>query len=338
METVVDSATSISQLKLEQLDEPLTVKVDSQVLTSMNFCPESYRLRHIEHWRPIRKAAPLEKGSVMHEMLKHYRRGKRMGRTDLANHGILVQECLTIGKVAAANAFEMDAEDTEKELTTFREYVLKWQYDGWEVLDVEEPFSRLLYEDHVPIVYGDKIYTGLTIIYEGIIDARVRDPRAGVLVVDSKTESRRSYPFVLNNQFQGYEWAWGVPVCVDSIGFQVSLEATDEEPDQYGRDKSKFRRAISQSDGDCIDEWKSDTIEQVKIAIGWHRDLEAGIRTSLQKNRTSCDKWSGCDFQRVCQVPVESRESKLIAFYYRDKPWDVYERDADKDSVDSEAS
>lgn len=300
----------------------LTVKVDSQILTAMNSCPELYRLSHIEHWRPLTKAAPLEKGTMMHHMLKVYREGKRDGKVGPGEHNLLVEKCIFIGQANAANTDSMTAEDIEHEIVTFKEYVLKWQYDGWEILDVEQPFAKLLYENSSVCEYLDKVYSGLRIIYEGRIDARVRDPKLGVVVVDSKTESRRSFPYILNNQFQGYEWAFGCPVIIDKIGFQVTLEATDPKPDEKGRDKSKFRRLLHDSGGAAIAEWQRDTIEQVKQAIEWHRQLDSKQRTSLMKNRTSCDKFSGCDFQMVCQVPEESRDFKLIAYFYKDRPWD----------------
>lgn len=310
-------------------DEKLTVKIDSQILNSMNLCPERYRLEHIENWRPLKKAMALERGSVMHIMLKHYRQGKKLGWTDKERHGALVNKCILAGKVASANTFHLSVEEFEDDIRVFQEYVLRWQYDGWEILELEQPFSKLLYEDDTVIEYGATTYLGLVIIYEGIIDARVRDPKIGLAVVDVKTESRRSYPYILSNQFQGYEWAFGVPVIVDKVGYQTSLKAEDIVADSQGRDKSKFRRLVHESGQFAINEWVSDTVEQVKEAIHWHRQLESGERTTLRKDRTSCDKYSGCIFQQVCKVPEEVRDYKLAAFYYKDKPWDPYTRDDD---------
>ena len=309
--------------------DKLIVKVDSQILNSMDLCWERYNLEHIGHWRPLKKAKALERGSSMHTMVRYYRLGKKNGRTSMDQHAALVQECLQAGKIAAANSYHLSVEDFEEDVRVFKEYVLRWQYDGWEILDVEEPFSKILYEDDEPIEYVGETYPGLIIIYEGVIDARIRDPRIGVAVVDTKTESRRSYPYILSNQFQGYEWAWGCPVIVDKVGFQTSLKAIDETPDDQGRDKSKFRRLLHDSGQFALDEWRSDAITKVKEAINWHRQLATGARVSLPKNRTSCDKYSGCIFQMVCKVPVEVREYKLSAYFYKGEPWDPYTRDDD---------
>jgi hypothetical protein len=309
--------------------EKLVVHVDSQIVNSMNLCPERYRLEHILNFRPMNKAEALEKGSVMHVMLHVYRRGKKAGRVGPDQHGALVNEAIEAGKVAASATYHLGVEEFEEEKAVFQDYILKWQYDGWEILDIEEPFSRILYEDDTPIYDPQDrvVRPGLRIIYEGVIDLRVKDPRLGMVVVDSKTESRRSYPYILSNQFQGYEWAFGCPVIVDKIGFQKSLEATEDQPDDKGRDKSKFRRLIHDSGAEAIEEWRQDTVAQIKEAIEWHRQLASGEVTKLRKNRTSCDKYSGCIFQMVCKVPEESREYKLIAYFYKDKPWDPYTRD-----------
>jgi len=321
------------------MSDKLTVKIDSQVLNSMDLCWERYRLEHIGHWRPLRKALALERGSVMHTMLKRYREGKKAGHTDKENHGNLVNECILVGKVASANTYHLTVEEFEDDIRVFKEYVLRWQYDGWEILDLEQPFSKILYEDSTPIEgvgeERDKIYDGLIIIYEGVIDARVRDPKIGIAVVDTKTESRRSYPYILSNQFQGYEWAFGIPVIVDKIGYQTTVKAQDNEPDDQGRDKSKFRRLVHDSGQFAIDEWIKDTVNRVKEAVEWHRKLESNEVISLPKNRTSCDKYSGCIFQMVCKVPIEIREYKLQAFFFKDQPWDPYSRDEVEEELET---
>jgi hypothetical protein len=270
----------------------------------MDLCPERYRLEHILHWRPSSKAEALEKGSIVHKMLSHYRLGKRGGRTVGDLHNILVEECITIGRVNASNtAVEFD---TMREIEgVFKAYVLRWQYDGWEIIDVEQPFAKVLFDSE-----------HLQIIYEGIIDARVIDPKIGQVVVDSKTESRKSYPYALSNQFQGYEWAFNTPVVIDKIGFQSSLP-----------DNERFRRPVHESGAPAIAEWADDTINKVIEAIGWHHQLESGERTTLHKNRTSCDKYSGCIFQKVCAAPEEVREFKLQAYFFKDIKWDPFTRD-----------
>jgi len=294
--------------------EQLIFNLDSQILNTMDQCAEKYRLEHIEHWRPMRKALALEKGSLMHTMLRVYRQGKKDGRVGLEEHGRLVDKAIMVSR-EASSSMSIESDELEEEIRTFQSYVLRWQYDGWEILDIEQPFSKILYEDEDQIDYNGKLYSGLTIIYEGVIDALVRDPKVGIVVVDTKTEGRKSYPYILSNQFQGYEWAFNCPVIVDKVGFQKTLA-----------DNERFTRLEHRSGQPAIDEWRADAIEKVREAIAWHRDLTSGRRDSLRKNRTSCDKYSGCIFQGVCKVPKESRTHKLQAFFFKDKQWDPYDR------------
>lgn len=283
--------------------EKLIVKLDSQIMNSMDLCWERYRLEMVEHWRSRSKPPAMEKGSIMHAMVELYRNGKKAGMTDVENHGRLVEECVLAGRVSGSNT-DRTLEEVEAVIVAFKEYVLRWQYDGWTILDVEQPFTKELYDSD-----------DLQILVEGIVDARVIDPTEGQCVVDSKTEGRKSYPYILSNQFQTYEWAFNVPVIVDKIGFQTSLE-----------NKERFRRQVHRSGPAAIAEWRSDVIQKVREAIEWHKKLDAGLKF-LPKNRTSCDKYSGCVYQRVCKEDPEIREFKLQAYFSKEKPWDPYTRD-----------
>jgi PD-(D/E)XK nuclease superfamily len=302
------------------MSEQIIIKVDSQILNSMNLCPERYRLEHMENWRPIKKALALERGQLCHLMLAHFYEEKMKGRTRPADMPNLIQECLMLGRVFAANSTHISSEEFQEDERVFKEYFLRWQYDGWEIQAVETPFSKTLYES-----------PALLILYEGIIDILITDPKLGKAVVDTKTESRKSEPYILSNQFQGYEWASeGLPVIVNKIGYQKTAKMEHEDEEHYGKNDKvdmRFRRLIQQSGEAAIKEWREDAIRTIIEAIGWHKAVDEGKR--LRKNRTSCDKYGGCIFQKVCKEPEEVRDHKLIVNFYKDKPWDVFERDTE---------
>lgn len=291
------------------MSEKLIVKVDSQMINSMNLCAQRYDYEMIQHWRPNGKAEALERGSILHHMVQKYREAKKEGRL-VKEHPQVVRECDLQATQESAATKHIDLEKLSAIITVFHDYVLRWQYDGWEVLQIEQPFARILFDSEE-----------LQIIYEGIIDAFVIDPKIGKAVVDTKSEGRKSYPYPLSNQFQGYEWAFGVPVIIDKVGLQTSLPLNE-----------RMRRQIHESGPEAIEEWRQDVINQVVEAIGWHETLAAGGR--LKKNRTSCDKYSGCIFQLVCKVPEEVREFKLQANFFKDKKWDPFTRD--EESADGE--
>lgn len=322
MADITSSSITTDSNTWAKSEEKLYFKLDSQILESMDLCWQLYDYRMLQHFRPIEKAIALERGSVMHAMVAAYRRAKREGFSKEA-HGAVVQNAILKGRVQAAGTTNVSVSMFEEEdIPTFQRWVLKWQYDGWEILDVEQPFSKVLYEDDVPVLVDSVLYPGLVIIYEGIIDCRAKDPKLGVVIVDSKTESRKSWTFVLNNQFQGYEWAFdGVPVIVDRIGYQTSLD-----------DSERFRRLAQQSGGFAIDEWREDTVRKVKQSIAIIDGISRGERPP--KNRSSCSKYatfanskSGCDYTSVCKIPESSREFKLNAYFYKDRAWDPFTRD-----------
>jgi PD-(D/E)XK nuclease superfamily len=292
----------------------ICLKIDSQVLSAMNTCAEKYRLQFVERWRQQKKPAPLEKGSLIHQMLDHYYTERMHGRTEDRHQAELIRECEMVGRVYMAESDTIEARDFERIfLPVFREYVLKYQYDGWEILAVEEPFTKVLYDS-----------ARLKIEYEGKIDLLVKQPGMGRAVVDTKTESQFRNPFQLNNQFQGYEWAFECPVIINKIGLQPPKDKDDmTDEQQIDQRKARFRRLVHETGPACIAEWREDTIRQVIEAIGWHKDMEAGKR--LRKNRTACDMWSGCEYQKVCLEAGDSyaRENELSRSFFQDKEWSV---------------
>jgi hypothetical protein len=288
----------------------MIVKVDSQMINAMNLCPERYNLEMIQHWRPVAKAEALERGSIIHHMVQKYREAKMEGRLE-REHAQVVNECVLLARLESAATTHIKSDEIDAIIKVFHDYVLRWQHDGWEILAVEQPFAKIIFES-----------PELQVIYEGIIDALVIDPKIGKAVVDTKSEGRKSYPYALSNQFQGYEWAFGVPVIIDKVGLQTSLPMNE-----------RMRRQVHESGAFAVEEWRQDVLAQVVTAIGWHQTLADGGR--VMKNRTSCDKYSGCIFQKVCAVPAEVREFKLQAHFYKDKKWDPFTRDAEVDEAES---
>ena len=188
----------------------------------------------------------------------------------------------------------------EEDLPSFRGYVLKYQYDGWEIQFVEQPFSVVLYDS-----------PELMIIWEGVVDLGIRDPKGLEYVVDHKTEARRSHPIQLSNQFEGYTFALKRPIIVNKVGFQKTL--TDIE---------KYRRYYFNYSEALINEWKDDAIRLIKEAIVRHKE------NHFPRNRTSCGRYfSGCNYQSVCSAEPEVREHKLRAYFRLEAPWDPYTRD-----------
>lgn len=298
-----------------------TIALDSQILNTVAACGRKANLEFLKNWRPTEKAEALEKGDLMHRMLAHYYRARQAKRGDVR---IVIEESEQIARVAAV---EMDLTDStvDENIGQFKQYALYYQNDGWVPLEVERPFSKVLYrrDDEVVWRVGDVVATegtpgargtvvkeGLQILYEGVIDL-VADTPHGVFVVDHKTSSRRGTPTKLSNQFMGYCWATGSNnFIVNKIGFQKSLS----EKDRYERPFLSYNQPI-------LSEWAEQAIYWTRVLVNY---IDTGY---FPPNFTSCDKYSGCIFQKVCEAIPEVREFKLMTNFYVGEPWSPHTRD-----------
>jgi hypothetical protein len=176
--------------------------------------------------------------------------------------------------------------------------------DGWKPLVapdgkpmVEQTFSVVLYEDPT-----------IKIIYSGKIDL-VADTPVGIIIVDHKTESRKSDPSTLTNQFVGYANALKIyNVWINKIGFQKTLSRAD-----------RFRRYIKPYNPDWVEEWKQGVIEDVKSAA---LDIQ---NNTFRPNFSACDRsfW-GCEFKILCETTADNRKFKARTFFKVGDPWDPY--------------
>src|SRR6266496_5786092 len=273
------------------------IKSDSQILNSINLCGQRYEYEHVLNRRPVDKAEALSKGDMLHRMLAHYYRAKMQGRY-AGRENIVVSEAIEIGNACAS---ELHLETTESSVVvqSFRGYVLKYQYDGWEIQFVEQPFTTILYDSD-----------DLQVLIEGIVDLGIKDPKGEEAIVDHRSESRKAHPFILSNQSQGYSFAFKRKVIINKVGFQETLP-----------DEEKFRRYHFVYSEALINEWLKGAIHSFRTAIEWHR---TGY---FPRNRTSCDKYSGCVYKRVCAEEPEVRPYKLQAYFNLEEVWDVYKRD-----------
>lgn len=284
-----------------------TIALDSQILNTLQMCGRKTKMEFFQNWRPTEKAEALEKGDLMHQMYAHYYRGKRDGKTvNPQEHAILIAGAVAIAKKAAI-PMNLPLAQVNEDIRVFKENVLYWQRDGWRILKVEQPFSKVIYER--PDKDGKE---GLRILYEGIIDAVVEIPSPfGIYIVDHKTASRRSTPFKLSNQFIGYAWALEThQVVINRIGFQKTLEAKD-----------KYQRLYQSYEKPIIQEWIQSTIYWVHVLVNY---IDTGY---FPPNFTSCDKYSGCIFQQVCGSIPAIRDFKLQALYFQGEPWSPHTRD-----------
>lgn len=299
--------------------EQRVISVDSQWVNNIQSCMYKTNLVFLQNMQPTQKAAPLERGSLMHDMLEVYYglRGPRTFDTkiwqDLRESGIdvdgimrapvpsstntdalYVAFCKQVGYWSAAQK-DLAGDVVDETIYQFSEYTQFYKNDPWIALAVEEVGSKVMYEDE-----------SLKIIYNFKIDL-VAQNGSMVAPFDHKTGARRSEPTSLSNQFIGYCFGLGLTnIVINKIGFQKTLKPSERF--------QRFPLAISVA---RITEWVDNTVWWIKM---WDRCNSEGF---YPKDFTSCDKYSGCMFRKICESDPEARAWKLERDFFKGQIWDV---------------
>lgn len=313
------------------------IALDATVLNLIQSCARKYNLSMQQDLEPLKKAAALEKGDLMHKMLAPYywsriARPKQhhltmevenpeTGEKETVPHpfakliGLRNQEVIEAAVAIGRNAsfdFDIKPEEREETIRQFVEYAIHFAGDGWRTIEVEQSFSKILHvEPDVFNDHGELVTDGLTILAEGVIDYYGDAPRLGEIVVDHKTTSRRETPSDLSNQFSMYSWAMETRnVIVNRIGFQKTLAPA-----------VRFQRIVLNYPMARITEWRYWAIYWVKL-FQFYLDNDI-----WPPNFTSCDKYSGCIFKPVCEAVPEAREGRIAVLFHKGKKWSPHDRD-----------
>lgn len=283
------------------------LNVDSSILNTIQNCARKTQYSFIYNLQPYEKDEALEKGDLMHKMLEPYYSMQLDDGPNLESpfwQELLSEAIQPVGDpvkvgIAAGQYFAskmaISSLVSEEVIDQFVAYCEHYKHDEWHPLAVEEVGSKVLYEDdNYKIIYTFKI----DLIAE-----------KGNLICpwDHKTGSRRHDPSSLSNQFIGYCYALGGHnILINKIGFQKSLKPAE-----------RFQRHPLVIDPERIDEW-------VQNSIHWTIEYAKYIEDNyFPMNLTSCDKYSGCIFQRVCETDPASRNWKLERDYKTVEQWDV---------------
>jgi hypothetical protein len=279
----------------------LIVAVDSQKLNAIQNCMRKFNFTFGEfNMEPTVRPDFFEKGDLVHKMLQMYytlRQHRHRWQPNGRTHADIVDSCVKWGRFSALR-MQLDFEEVEMVIKTFRDYCTYVANDGWDrIIFVEKVGSKVLYES-----------SDLTILYETKIDLGIGLTNVPVIPVDHKTGSRRQSPEELSNQFMGYCWALGVNnIIVNKIGFQKTLKPEE-----------KFQRHTLSYSNDQLEEWVSNSVWWIKFALGCVQEK------FYPANYTSCDKYSGCVYREVCKASKSIREFKLHSlFEERAGVWDV---------------
>lgn len=282
---------------MTEAKEKKIVAIDSQILDNMESCYHKWYLYNLQNWRPRQKSKSFSKGWLVHEILRVY----YQCLIDGLDWNQAVKATMEVGHEKAIEV-SIELQEIQECLKTCNEYFVFYRGDKWIPLAVEEPFSYIFYED-----------SDLIILYEGIVDLRVKTDSDESLPVDHKTTSRNDQIHPLKNQFIGYCRAHKSPrMVINRIGFQKTLPSNE-----------KFTRVMKSYSRDIQDEWAEEVIHVVRMGIVHH---EMGY---FPRNFTSCDgKYGPCMFSEVCGTTRDARDWKLkVDFDKSEESWDPLARD-----------
>ena len=268
---------------------------DSQILNTFQACARKTELTFVQNVQPLSKAEALEKGDLMHKMLEVYyslQCEKYNEESDvwtaIREAGLVVPEKKTFFPIQDfsiqcgrffSTRLELEGNEIEETIFQFREYSNYFQHDSWHPLAVEEVGSVILFESE-----------DWKIIYNFKIDLIAEQGRI-IAPFDHKTAKRREEPSSMSNQFIGYCFGLKMNnIVVNKIGFQKTLSPME-----------RFNRYILPISDARIEEWRANTIFWAK------RMIEARETEYYEMNLTSCDKYSGCIFRRLCESDPEAR-------------------------------
>lgn len=311
-----------------------TIEIDSQHLNGIQACFTKHHYQFSENLSPMKKAAPLEKGSLLHKVLELYDglmakchdlesdTWQELAETDLVEKLAnkleptkrdIIDFCLAAGQFFAIK-LDTDPEELDNVLFQFNAYCEYYTNDPWETLAVEQVGSKVLFEN-----------SELRIIYVGKIDRLVQQGRI-IAPMDHKSSDRRGDVSSLSNQFISYCFLLSTNhIIIDKIGFQKSLKPGE-----------RFQRYHLIIDDARIEEWRINTVMTMLnyLSLTVENELEAAgyffmlrelreLKNHKMMNLTSCDKYSGCTYKEICSGNPEGRDwTKERDFVVRE-PWDV---------------
>src|SRR5438094_6124940 len=136
------------------MPEKIILSIDSQILNSFEACPRLCYYKFVKKYSSTIKSAALDKGDLIHIMLKqHY---------EMLRAGIKYKD-IPAAVVAAGEEclVKLDApvDVLEEVIKTYQQYAAYYSGEFWQPLYIEEVFSKKIYEDD-----------SLVVLYEGKVD------------------------------------------------------------------------------------------------------------------------------------------------------------------------
>lgn len=283
-----------------------TLVLSTSRYTTIQACFFRANLRYNKRIYPVIKNEYFERGTLIDTLCNVYYKSRKQGIpvTEALN------DALESGRVYAVKT-QLPIEKTEHILERFVMYIHHYLNDDWKVIGVQAPFTKLVYQS---------VENNLQIVFEGLIDLVV-ETRMGLLIVDTKSTSKKADPRKINvqkmdNQFKMYCTVLEVnQICINEIGVQKG-----KTEDNF------FDRRIVNFSNEILLEWLNGVVYWVE---SWLNHNEAGL---FPQNTASC---YGCDYTKVCSEHPSMRAMIIDRDYkVETSDFDIYKGEGKEEVVE----
>lgn len=276
--------------------EKIIICFDASELDTFEACQFKWHLSSHLNLKPKVTKPYLEMGALIHYLLELHYKSKMINPFV---EPIKREEIIELGRVKSLE-FDLSLEEVGEHIFQYREYARYYEDETTENIipvAVEEPFLVKIFEDDDLIVY-----------VQGKPDLIFRYSNSNDLILmDHKRVSRDSNISALRNQFLLYCVACQTDTfIVNKVGFQKSYKP-----------KERFKRVPFIYNKEILDEWKTEVVGRAREMI------LAQQFESYPKNRSSCEKWDGCWYQRYCTTRPSAREFLIGTEFIISESWDV---------------
>jgi PD-(D/E)XK nuclease superfamily protein len=273
------------------------IRVSPTSLDSIQKCLRLAYYSKILHLYPKEKlwnSDALDRGSFIHDLLARYYTAKKEGSDDS-----IIVDIINAARADILLDTDLPPEKVDLSIKAFASYILYYKSESWTVLEIEQPFSKVLYETE-----------DLRIIMEGKIDLIVKSTDGKIQPVDHKSIERDSRPVSLKNQFIAYAWALDTNTLIENrIGLQKGKSADE-----------KFTRHLHCYSADQINEW----IEDAVYAI---RRMDMAVMAGYFPGSYShC--WS-CYYRPICESERQDRDTVINRDWEKGEGSELYAKDVE---------
>jgi hypothetical protein len=273
-------------------------------------CPYKYKLIMLEGWRSRGSNVHLLFGGVYASALEHFHKYRA--------EGIDFDEALIAVVREALQATWIDNQPWQSDHNTkTRENLIRtivWYFEHFR----DDPCQTVILSNGVAAVeHTFQLPVDNGIIFTGHLD-RLVDYSNNIYIQDQKTTATTITPRYFLSYNPDSQIAGMYPFAGRAI-FHLPVKGVMVDAAQIAVGFSRFERGFIFTDDGSLNEWYDDTMELIE------RTREMTRNNHFPRNRSSCNKYAGCQFRNVCSHSPAVRDQFLKADFEQGTRWDPLE-------------